>query len=58
MLNLNDETPSFTATLYNLTLRENNAKDRPIGAVNATDPDGDNLTFAFQNATQGIILLQ
>jgi len=57
VFNLNDEKPSFTASLYNLTLRENNMKDRLIGAVNATDPDGDQLTFAFQNATQGILLL-
>jgi len=58
VLNLNDETPSFTASLYNFTLRENNAKARPIGAVNATDPDGDQLTFAFQNDNQGILLMR
>ena len=48
-MNKNDHSPKFVKEAYRFNVTENNKPGYVIGTVNATDADGDILTYALDN---------
>ena len=54
-MNQNDNNPKFTRAVYNFNVTENNPPGQIIGAINATDADGDVLSYIWDNKSMDYI---
>ena len=55
LINQNDNHPKFTRAVYNFNVTENNKPGQIIGVINATDADGDVLSYTWDNKSMGYI---
>ena len=55
LINQNDNHPKFSRTVYNFNVTENNKPGQIIGVINATDADGDVLTYIWDNKSMDYI---
>ena len=49
IINENDNRPQFTRAAYNFNVTENNKPGQIVGVINATDDDGDKLSYTSNN---------
>ena len=51
LINVNDNHPQFTRAVYNFNVTENNKPGQLVGVIDATDADGDVLSYTSSNSS-------